>query len=260
MSTAQELHVFGDDSVAANIVLFGILVVPAGKVPIAEDAIGKLKQDYRAPQNARIHCRELFRMEARARSPWAHLSDADAHGLCRRAAEDMMSLGLTARIGFVNKAKTPDKLDAFGKTLWLNGRDRDKKLTVFAYMASLGELSRTIGVDRIRVFIDPDNTKIDWWGKRPQVKENLKFYTDFDASKMPTVQLKPEPVSTPKPVLLEIADVLAYSCAQALSNQYRTDKWFFQSIFDVFRPHKSEMFLGDDPAKNPYAPGPATTS
>lgn len=88
-------------------------------------------------------------------------------------------------------------------------------------------MAKTYGVDNISLWIDHDRTKIEWFGRKRQ------------ASKMPfrheNVILNPENYKENKPLLLDLADILAYSTAHSYSSEARSDKDFFRSICMHFR-------------------------
>ncbi len=60
----------------------------------------------------------------------------------------------------------------------------------------------------------------------------------------------PTPCRQDKPLLLEIADVLAYSAAHGLSSTYTKDKPFFEIIVKNLNPEYSEVIF-DIPNRGP---------
>lgn len=235
---------YGDDSVVNDVAVFGLVVVPTPGVPAIEGILQLVKAAARVPADAELHCRVLFHPDARRKSPWAHLSDEDVWAAIEAVPRLFGRFGLGFHVGVVRKGLAPKELeDADGVPGMPLG---DKQLLWFAFSSALLDLDVRPGFDRTRLWIDPDRTKVPFVGRRRQMRHvlGMKMFSNISGS---TRQLQAEPIAGSKPPLLQVADVLAYTAAQALSGQALRDKDRYRKVFAAFHAHISESFPGDGP-------------
>lgn len=68
-------HIFGDESVAGNIIVYSLVIVPVDSIEQAEFALSKTKVEFGRQATVRIHCKELLHEDARKNTEWAVLSN-----------------------------------------------------------------------------------------------------------------------------------------------------------------------------------------
>lgn len=228
-------EVYGDESVSNNAVVYAVIVVPVDVLKNAEQVVAKIKERFGASPCTELHCSKLFNHEARKRSPWAHLSSDQAYALAEDFATALARLRLGFRIGFVDKSQAPKELPEEGpfKAMRLDS----KHLIGFAFQGAVGPLDERPGFDKIRLWVDPDQTRIPWFGKRRRSDRNYQMYSDISGLPEPRF-IKPEPIVGQKPIMLQSADLLAYVSSHALSREARRDKQRFIALYNTLRPKK----------------------
>jgi hypothetical protein len=127
---------------------------------------------------------------------------------------------------------------------------KTKQLTRFAYIAAIAGFERQPGFERVRLWVDPDQTKMEWGGRRLQAKSVRVTVGEVDGKN----ELVPEPITGAKPSLLQVADILAYTAANALSVEARSDKEKFRAIYSLFRPELVEFTFHEQTFKVPSLP------
>jgi hypothetical protein len=231
------LEVFADDSVIGNAVVYGFVALRPELIDPAIQAINEIKAQYFALPEAMLHCRVLFNSAARAKSEWAHLVEDQPYFLCHDIAKAVRGIGILCAIGFMDKLTVPKRMDA----VYYRGTDEepirvghplnDKQLLQYAYMNGALLFDQAVGRDQVRVWIDPDRTKIDWFGQRRQAKSIHEF-------------IKPSSGDIGRSAsLLEVADLLAYSSARVLSRNRRRGWMHFKLIYRCLAPHLQTMRL-----------------
>lgn len=96
------------------------------------------------------------------------------------------------------------------------------------------------------MWIDPDPTKIQWGMARRRADATRGIYFDLGPEAEPP-KLDPEVIPPDqKPMLLELADVYAYTKAQLLTGrQGRLGQWFTE-LYQLIDPAESVMEPSDD--------------
>jgi hypothetical protein len=270
----NEIYVaFGDGSSNPAGTFYGLALIPESGIRDLEQKIIDVKLRHGGKPNSSVHCRELFGEHARVNTDWSHLSSDGAVSLCGAVLQATASFDPKYLAGFVPKAHYP-------KTFRLKGKlgspdlvhDIDEKwLQLWAYFR-VGALLDPVDLDvpedprvtprprnlpywdmvirrddpgmRVsKVYLDREQTKIRWLSKSLQwisVAKALVIENKNGSSYLPI-----QPIATPKPPLLDIADVFTYSigrefvedrsidyghyCGQVLVDQVlnRGDEWVF---------------------------------
>ena len=130
----------------------------------------------------------------------------------------------------VNREEYPSVHEAgagLGRTVM-----ESKQLAALLFQGAALPLLERLGLANVRLWVDPDRTKIPWFGKNVQAQTNYKS-KDLKSEEM----LVPQPFPNGhKPVLLEIADVAAYVAAHALSSAEHPNKPRFEALYRSCRP------------------------
>ncbi|TAG25637.1 MAG: hypothetical protein EAZ37_12025 [Burkholderiales bacterium] len=252
----KPIVVFGDESHSNEIVTFAYVIVPAVKMATLDLALKEVKNRYGLPEDARIHCRNMFNADARAKTVFATFSTEQV----LRFLFDLMSVsfdsGVRGWVGYLNTQNAPD---AIRMGAWegpdsdkLNGSLRDtwdvsslKNRMMLSYYAATVLLSSAVPHSKVSAFIDGDKTKIPHMDMRRRKVDGLRSFFGLDTNDS---RFEPETVHGIKPLQLDLADLLAYAAARALSKVVLKSKSEFSSIVNVIRPAYCEVvFSGNDP-------------
>jgi hypothetical protein len=215
-------HLFGDESTAEDIVVFGIVLFHVNDVEAAEKAFAGILKESGVPDGTRFHCREIFSGDARKKSPWSHLSEFDVFQLVGELIECLKKHRSAFYVGVVDRATYPEYLPSeFGRNI----KVLPEHLYALAFAAAMGAVSCQ-GFTNIRLWIDRQKSKVDYWGMgKMQVRRLLRWNN-----------LDPEPLQEPKPILLDAADLVAYVSGRALSRRPARYKWFFDNSYASLSP------------------------
>lgn len=240
------LDLYGDESIRNSAVIYGLVVSPCERTNIVEAALGEVKKMFGPTEQARLHCRELFAGDKRRSSAWAHLEPKNVFALCWEVAHAVSMVGASFRVGYVNRrGLSQDMLFAGRHPRTPTG---PKQLVAFAYGAVLAGFEREPGLSNVRLWIDPDRSKIDWGAKR---RKATNFPVTFEGG-----AIQPQPIDGNKPLLLDVADILAYCSAHSLSAESRSDKEQFRKIFARFSPEVREFAFHEQTFSPPRAEAP----
>ncbi len=245
---AIELELFGDESASNSAVVYSIVTCPVNLRQMAEKVLDETKQAFGGVPDAVIHCRLLFPGDQRRKTLWHHLGPDDVFALCAHIARGLYSVGLRFRVGHVNTQGLPDTMVFAGRHPATPAET--KQLTRFAYTAAIAGFEKQPGFEQIRLWVDPDRTKIEWGGRRLQVKSVRVTAGDIEGVN----ELVPEPITEAKPSLLQVADILAYASANALSIETRPDKDKFRAICSIFSPEVLEFTFHEQTFRVPPMP------
>lgn len=220
------LDIYGDESIQNSAVIYGLVVSPCERTASAEIALREVKIRFGGNEQMRLHCRKLFAGDSRKSTSWAHLEPDDVFSLCFEVARVFSASGISFRVGYVDRRGLSDHMLFAGRLPKIP--TGPKQLMAFAYGAALAGLEREPGVANVRLWIDPDSTKIEWGGKR---RKAMNVPIMFEGN-----QIQPQIISGEKPLLLDVADILAYCAGHSLSSELRRDKEKFGKIFACFNP------------------------
>ncbi len=77
-----ELQMFGDESTAPGLITYGLIVFSdSNHERQARYSWQKVLRSFGADGRARVHARELFSGEARAKTSWSHLNEFETSAL-----------------------------------------------------------------------------------------------------------------------------------------------------------------------------------
>lgn len=239
-SMPSVLDLFGDESPRNSVVTYGLVVSPCKKTSAVETALGEVKEKFGANQEARLHCREIFWGDRRKSTVWAHLEPKDVFALCWEVARAVSTAGVSFRVGYVDRRSLPPDMLFAGRHIKTPAGP--KQLVSFAYGPALAGFERDPGVSGIRLWIDPDPTRT-YWGGRHRQATNIPLALEGNI-------IRPQAIEGDKPLLLDVADILAYCSAHSLSVEARTDKGSFQKIFACFNAEIREFSFHDQAFKS----------
>ena len=218
MNIPTKFHIYGDESITGDTVVYALVIVPVDVLEFAEETLAKLKESFKASRSARFHCREIFHTDARRKSEWSHLTNKQALDLAIEITASLSGIGICTIVGHDGK----DFKDGFlgvGERPPMPLQDL-KQLIPFVYQGATALLSFDANyVNLCKLWADPDSSLIQWHGSRKQAGRLLKSNIVDINAKAITAMFIPENLHTKeKPVLLELADLLAYCSCRVLSN------------------------------------------
>lgn len=230
-------HLYGDESRSEGIVVYGIVICPEASVPILNQTIDSVKSRYGVSSSARFHCRELFNGDSRRKTAWKHLTERQAYQAALDLTSSLGGKGLKTTLGIIDTSILGKEILPVG-TSKSNFLKHEKQLTPFAFQAAAGPLLMNPEFQgRMKLWVDPDDTNIPWWGK------NIKADRTLSIGMLDHIQLKRSNVLLPqniedkqRPLGLEAADLLAYSGARALAKQGRKYDYVFEEILRLIGP------------------------
>jgi len=161
--------------------------------------------------------------------------------------------GLATRIGHVNRKDINHEFPGLRgrKSMAINDA---KELIPFAYQGAAAQLiSNDKYNNRCRLWVEPNSDLVRWFGSRRQVERLLKTnWIDFYTESIVTAIMPENLDSKERPVLLELADLLAYCSARVLENIHkkreRHSDRVMEAIYRSMNPSVGK-FVQIDPAK-----------
>lgn len=243
-----KFHVFGDESINANHVVYALIIVPAERVEKIETLFAEVKQLHGAHQSERFHCRELFAKDARRKSPWAHLSDREAYDFAFQVCNTLANQGIGTIVGHTNKNTAPLEFEAVGSIPAVRITDA-KQLIPLAYQAAVGQLMFDPAYrDQCKFWTEPNTTQINWGAGRRQVGGLLaSTRVDLAAKTLEKVFVAENANSKEWRSLLEIADLLAYCTSRVMATNSVFPKRYgdnvVAAIYKLMAPTVNTMTL-----------------
>lgn len=236
---------FGDGSVTPSGVFYGLVLLPEAAITQTQQTIEAIKLRYGGSAEAPLHCRELFSGHARAKSLWAHISEAEAIALCGDVLRAVGAFQPKYLLGHIPSTYYPKRFRLRGK----NGHpdlvhDLDEKwllLWSYFHIAALLDPIDIIeppdpikasrprnlpfwrmvmrrddpGLRVRRVLLDRENTNIRWFSKSVKwvsVAKEMVIERPIGRSYLPV-----ECAKDFKHPLLDLADIFVYSTGRSLS-------------------------------------------
>lgn len=243
ITSAKRFQIFGDESQFSGVVTYAFVIVPSKLQQDVEQEIAKVKSEFGLKATDEIHCRELFNVYAKEKTAFRHLSKEEIFLLLQKVTISIYLAGARAWIGYLNTSTAPDELifeDDAEKRTTTTWDIRDIKLRMlFAYRAAIAPLTDFIPHNDMAAWVDGDTSRVAHIDGSRQIDTLRSFFpiNHNDTKFFPTAVLKD------KPVVLEIADAIAYSAAHGLSDTYTKDKPKFVSIVKSLYPGYSEVIF-----------------
>lgn len=229
LDSEVETEYFGDESNCGSIVVFGFVGFSPDILDKALDALNEIKKQFKGNEEAEIHCRSLFAGDNRAKSKWSHLVHNQPQFLCLEIARAMRALGVKSILCKTDKTGLPSRIDltfenSIPKPTKAGHELGDKQLQQYLYTCIVSHITFSGKLGKVKIWVDPDTTKIDWFNGKKQAKNLLDLVkpTGFDPGKY-------------KP-LLEIADIFVYAAARYHANDRRKGWMIFKMIYNCFSP------------------------
>ncbi|MGQ0442495.1 MAG: hypothetical protein ACT4OH_03475 [Methylophilaceae bacterium] len=243
-------HIFGDESIAGNIVVYALIIAPIDSIEQAEFALSKTKEEFGGSSSTRIHCKELLHEDARKYTEWAHLSNEKAWELVLKVKDNLANLGLLTRVGYAEKDDLLSYMQGVGS---IDGMQltNEKQLIPMAFYTATGQ----VVIDpeyagSCKLWIDPNKDMIKWFNSNAQVGRLLKSnLVDLSNRSIDTVMTPENLASKEKPLLLDLADLLAYTSSRVLNSvskvtKYKSDR-SAEQIYKTMNPQIAKFRLAN---------------
>jgi len=228
------LCLYGDESHFDTAVTYGLVLVQSELLPAVEQALIDVKLAFGGTADSRIHCRQLFHPDARAKTDWRSLRTAEVFEMFCMLGNGLRMAGASFRVGHVDMLDVESYI--FGSKVPNTTPTGPKQLATFAYVVALAGLEQTPGHANFRLWTDPDPTRVEWVGKRRQAGRH-PFSMEF------TGPLVPEPIVGPKPVLIDVADVVAFCAAHVYCDRKVPDIRKYGDAFNSFSMEYRKMIF-----------------
>jgi hypothetical protein len=248
---------YGDESYGQDYVAYGLLVVPEHHAKPAEAIVERIKVQFGAAATDRLHCRELFHGDARAKSPWAKLSMTEVFHLYELLINELNTLKLRRLVAFAYKPELPSEIPPLAmKHVDPNANVpprhtkpfpyRDKQIAIHCAQATMIPLAHYPGSENIRVWPDPESTVVEWFSGRRSVQGEVgNFFVDMGPGKEPA-KLKVMFVDGAKPQLLEVADVIAYALQRSKAAKRSPNDERFKALARLIGAEQIRLGIAPD--------------
>lgn len=219
-------HVFGDESIAGNIIVYALVIAPVKYIEQVEFALSKTKEEFGGSNSSRIHCKELLHQDARKYTEWAHLSNEKAWELVLSVKDNLANLGLLTRVGYVEKSDLLPYIHGVRNIGEMN-LTHEKQLIPFAFYSAVGQVAMDPEYAGLcKLWIDPNKDMINWFNANAQVGRLLHLnHIDLNKRSIDTVMTPENLISKEKPILLDLADILAYTSSRVLNSSSKVVKY-----------------------------------
>lgn len=237
------IHAFADDSITDALVSCGVVILQESRVAEAEALLVGVKQRFGLSGEAPLHCRIMFAGDARRGTPWGQLSPERIYELVRVLCAELESISERPLVAVIDPYVAPPHQGSPGGPL----RPYDvKEIASLAHSSATTILAARYGHDGFRIWSDPDRTKIPWGDGRRRADTTRSPFVDIGPGIEP-----PRIVSVieadPKPPLLEVADVYAYTAAQAFSQKGGQRVQRFRDLYRLIDPELIRFEWNQEP-------------
>ncbi len=244
MSTHNEkIFLYGDESHSNEIITYSFLIIPSQKAKAVEHAISETKNRHNLNSDTKLHCRELFNAHARKKTELAKFTEEEILNILRDLMTASFSAGARAWVGYLNTRGAPDQLlfESIDKAKPEAWSVRDLKIQMlFCYQAASATLTHIVPPKNIKAYVDGDKTKILYLDNKRRQLDTLRSFFPVEHS---NEKISPEPLHGQKPLILDLADVLAYAAARGLTDTVLKNKHHFISIVNSIDPGYSEVIF-----------------
>lgn len=222
-------HVFGDESRYEKTIVYGVIALPESKIQMANNTISDLKKRFEVPDSAEFHSKIIFHKDKRRKSAWSILNEAQTFDFAEAFISLLKDKKAIFSVGAVHRDDNPLVLPAGG--MFPVAEMETKQLTAVVFQAAMRFIVQWLGAANIQLWIDPDATKVSWFGKTMRIDRQYKAIIpgsdDF---------IQPQNAGLISPVLLEAADLFAYICSHSLSYEKCRQQERFEALYRRCRP------------------------
>ena len=239
--------IFGDESICPEKrhVVYALVIVPTRVLVDVEYALASVKTKWGGQPSSPIHCRTLLAPDQRKRTDWAHLENQQPILFLHDVVLQLGGFGIRTIVGHVDALewRTLKGIGDIPDLVVTN----PKQLVPSAFVGATGVLwSQGEFFERCILYADTLTDSVYWYNRNKKLSSLMK--TNYASGSSPLAIdsfLQPSPFPNGvKPVLLEMADVLAYVSMRKLSVADGSKKYsdrYMAKMFDVLAPQICTM-------------------
>lgn len=245
---------YGDESLGITHITYAVFSMPEEYQRPVEDKIAEIKRAYGGTETDRLHCRELFHSGHRQKTPWAKLTNDRVFALYGDVAKAINEGPVRRIVAYARRADFPKD---FLVGALDNGQEvppipniknylmRDKEFAAQCAHGALLPLSKTPGFNNVRFWPDQDRSKIQWFVGSHQASRaaSLLVSVGKDGQAERVQLMRAEGI---KPVLLDVADLIAFVSQRASTGGSSPDDRRFADLFREIAPERIRMGLSPD--------------
>lgn len=237
------IHAFGDESIGGGFACYALAIFEEDRVSTAEGLLAAAKRTVGVPEDATLHCRVIFKGDARRGTVWDRPA-AELYSMLGKLCGDLQSVQRRPIVVAIDHRKMPAMPTAPDHP---NRPMTDKGAAVMAYQAVASILIREAGQENVRIWADPDRTRIPWGLESRQIDSTRSFYVDFKPGEIATSFEPTQVAGGNKPRLLEIADLYAYVTGRVASGSGGSARQWFTETYAVIAPFVGNLAFNRDP-------------
>jgi hypothetical protein len=244
-------NAYGDASTGETGTFYGFLLLPEDAEEAALQMLSNVKEKFGGSSDSRLHCREMFRWDARAKSEWAHLSAEQATELCSLALNGLHDLGVKFAMGIMPVEHYPKSFRLKGKNghpdLVHDVDDKWRELWAFQRAAMMLDPVEQIepadpkivpsplnqpwwqviaplappGFKVRKVYLDRESTKIRWFSKKFQWTTLAKDFVIKGTLGESFLPIQDGQADSKHP-MLDLADIFVWNVARSTGSNPMT--------------------------------------
>jgi hypothetical protein len=227
---------YADESITPKVVVCAAAIFPVTGIAAAEAALASLKTGLGLPSTTSLHCRVIFHSQARRGTPWESIDPRDINSSIVNLCRNLTRIGLRPVVVVAPNSSLliPGKPGAESEGTPLD----EKGQAAIGFQTLSFHLAQLHGFGAVKLWIDPDTTKIRWLNGKAQANLTRSSFMDLGPDIEPPRSEPVIPAGEAKPPLLEVADLYAYVAARAHSAEGGwKDRWF-QMVYSVINPEQ----------------------
>jgi hypothetical protein len=225
---------FGDDSTYGDFAAFAFVIFPRTRVSMARRKIEELKKDFKIPESCILHCRTLFNPYQREKLGVSHLDTSTLREMFTRAIKVLnQSNGrlnyataqiseLTRRLSNGIEMRPHDGSEPFQVPINVDSKSVLALLFNVCFPVVLNKANGPSAAE-CEIFVSEDKTKISIVGQ--QRKQAHSWYSGYLETGEGLQKYKPKVVASNADPLLQLADIFAYLCSHAASQEKNGNFW-----------------------------------
>ena len=244
---------FGDDSHYKDILVYAYAIFRRSNIPKAKKVLRKAKKNFGIPKFLPIHCRILFSGDQRRKVGLGLISIVRVKDFVSYLIKEMNNVPCLLRYAH---CKVPDDGRVFLDVLDVEEkRVRDEPKGILGILSGgcftpNNDAIQAPGIELCEIFASEDSTKIRFIGKGRRRADSYLSTMAFEDKKTKLKKhLRPH---IKEHVLQQMADVYAYICSHALSEQCEDD--FFKEQLANIKYYTSAECIPDSQFENAGVP------
>jgi hypothetical protein len=248
---------FGDESCGVEYIAYAMVVLDEKKTGEAERLVADTKISAGFSSSDLLHCREIFNPAARAKSVWLKLNANEIFKLYEDLFTRLSTVGPRYLLTLARRTDFPALLPALAMQHIDPSANvppkytkpteyGEKQIALHCAQGTMIPLSKYPGLGNVRIWPDPDNSKIEWFsGRRNAANEIGNFFVDIGSGREPTKPIIARCTGT-KPPLMQVADAVAFVGQRTKRKEKSPNAKHFHSLFELINPEQIIFGIAPD--------------